>query len=210
MKGEAIMSIKKHYSIGRKRNIKTCFELIIFFVVIAVSYTFARYTDTTDNNGLVTVAKWNIEVNGEKISQSTNELNESIKLFNVEDNTTSIDSGDECYFDIIINPSTTEVAVSYNILIDLAESNLPDGTKITKYMKYKNIGESEELISEEDINLNTAYVAENILLSEEKNTLDNTSIRRYRFYCKIPFPIDIEKDSEYTVAPKITIEQYIR
>ena len=124
------MTLKEHYSINSRKSIKPYFKLIImFFILITVSHTYARYTYTTTNNGVISVAKWYIEING------TDNLNNNIRLLNVEDNTTNIDSGDECYFDIIINPSTTEVAISYSILVDLAESNLPSGAKILKYEK---------------------------------------------------------------------------
>lgn len=204
------MTLKEHYSISSRKSIKPYFKLIVlFFILITVSHTYARYTYTSTNNGVITIAKWHIEINGTEITNATSNLNNNIRLLNVEDNTTNIDSGDECYFDIIINPSTTEVAISYSILVDLAESNLPSGTKILKYEKYVNTGANEERDKTEDINEETVSIIENIPLHETQIALNNESIRRYRIFCKIPFPTDIDKDEDFTATPRITVKQYI-
>ena len=204
------MTLKEHYSINSRKSIKPYFKLtILFFILITVSHTYARYTYTTTNNGAISVAKWHIEINGTEITNATSNLNNNIRLLNVEDNTTNIDSGDECYFDIIINPSTTEVAISYSILVDLAESNLPSGTKILKYEKFVNTGENEEKDKTENINEEMVSIIENIPLPETQIALNNESVRRYRIFCKIPFPTDIDKDEDFTVTPTITVKQYI-
>ena len=118
------MTLKEHYLTNRRKNINLYFKIIVtFFFLITFSNTFTRYADTVANNGAVTVAKWHLEINGTEISSVSGNLNTNISLLNVDDNTTNIDSGDECYFDIIIDPSTTEVSVSYAIFVDLAESN---------------------------------------------------------------------------------------
>ena len=205
------MTLKEHYSINSRKSIKPYFKLIIlFFILITVSHTYARYTYTTTNNGAISVAKWHIEINGTEITNATSNLNNNIRLLNVEDNTTNIDSGDECYFDIIINPSTTEVAISYSILVDLAESNLPSGAKILKYEKYVNTGANEELAGPENIiNAEMVSITENVTLPETQIALNNELVRRYRIFCKIPFPTDIDKDEDFTVTPTITVKQYI-
>lgn len=205
------MTLKEHYSINSRKSIKPYFKLIImFFILITVSHTYARYTYTTTNNGVISVAKWYIEINGTEITNATSNLNNNIRLLNVEDNTTNIDSGDECYFDIIINPSTTEVAISYSILVDLAESNLPSGAKILKYEKYVNTGANEELAGPENIiNAEMVSITENVTLPETQIALNNELVRRYRIFCKIPFPTDIDKDEDFTVTPTITVKQYI-
>ena len=204
------MTLKEHYSINSRQSIKPYIKLIIFLLLfITVSHTYARYTFTTEPNGKISLAKWNIKINNEDISYSTSNLNTNIQLLNVADNTSQIDAGDECYFDITINPKTTEVAVFYSILIDLDESNLPEGTKILKYEKYINTGVNEELSNTQNLNSEMASISEKIELPQARTALDNDSIRRYRIYCKIPFPIDVEENEQYTVTPTITVEQYI-
>ena len=190
------MTLKEHYSINSRKSIKPYFKLIImFFILITVSHTYARYTYTTTNNGVISVAKWYIEINGTEITNATSNLNNNIRLLNVEDNTTNIDSGDECYF---------------SILVDLAESNLPSGAKILKYEKYVNTGANEELDGPENIiNAEMVSITENVTLPETQIALNNELVRRYRIFCKIPFPTDIDKDEDFTVTPTITVKQYI-
>lgn len=205
------MTLKEHYGFNSRKSIKPYLKLmVLFFTVITISATFAKYAYTTTNNGVISIAKWYIEINGEEIINGASGLGGNISLLNIADNTTNIDSGDECYFDITINPVTTEVAVFYSISIDLDESNLPNGTKILKYEKYINTGENEQLDNTENVNATNVSIAENITLSETQTSLDDTAIRRYRVYCKIPFPADIEKDNNFTITPQITVKQYIR
>ena len=172
------MTLKEHYSINSRKSIKPYFKLIImFFILITVSHTYARYTYTTTNNGVISVAKWYIEINGTEITNATSNLNNNIRLLNVEDNTTNIDSGDECYF---------------------------------KYEKYVNTGANEELDGPENIiNAEMVSITENVTLPETQIALNNELVRRYRIFCKIPFPTDIDKDEDFTVTPTITVKQYI-
>ena len=79
----------------------------------------------------------------------------------------------------------------------------------TANMTYTNTGADEESNPPEDINGETVSIVENIRLQEAQTALNNESIRRYRFYCKIPFPTNIDKDEELTIKPKITVRQYI-
>ncbi len=205
------MTLKEHYGFNSKKSIKPYLKLVLLlFIVITISHTFARYTYTTTNNGVISVAKWHVKINGEEATNNASGLNSNISLLNAEDNTTNIDSGDECYFDIIINPSTTEVAISYAISVDLDQANLPSGTKILKYEKYTNTGENETISTTQDVDDKTVSISEIISLPETQTAMDNNSIRRYRIYCKIPFPTDIVKDSDFTVTPQITLGQYIR
>lgn len=205
------MSLKEHYSFNSRKSLKPYLKLIVMLSMFTtISHTFCSYKYTTINNGILSIAKWYIEINGEEIKNGTSALGKNINLLNVEDNTTNIDSGDECYFDLTINPKSTEVSIYYTIKLDLEESNLPNGTKILKYEKYTNTGENEQLEKTENINAKSVSIVENIALPEMQIALDNTSIRRYRIYCKIPFPADIKKGDNFTVTPKITIEQYIR
>ena len=204
------MSLKKHYLISSRRSIKPYFKLIIMFcLLITVSKTFARYTYVAINSETVAVTKWNIVINGENIADLDDSLNANIELLNVKDDTTNIDSGDVCYFDIIINPELTEVSISYSILIDLEKSNLPNETKILKYEKFINADENEELSKTENINDKTVSISEIINLPETQKVLDKNAIRRYRVYCEIPFPAEFEKDDVFTITPQIILEQYI-
>lgn len=133
----------------------------------------------------------------------------SIDLLNTLDDTNKIDAGDECYFDIIINPALTEVAISCNISIDLTSQNntIPAGTKIKKYEKY--IGNNYQLDSTTTVNATSVSISEDINLSNLQNALSASDIRKYRIYCIIPEHINVQKDQELSVVPEIIIKQKI-
>ena len=204
------MTLKEHYRCSTRKSLKPFFKLIVlFFIVIAVSQTFARYTSTAANNGAIGIAKWHVEINGQLITATTTGLSANVNLLNATGDTTSIDSKDICYFDLIINPSTTEVSVSYSISVDLTQSTLPTGTKILKYQKYINTGANETMSGETNINSNTMSVSENIKLLGASTAHGNSSIRRYRIFCEVPFPIDVTQNDMYTINPVVIVEQYI-
>ena len=205
------MTLKEHYRIKSRKGIKIYIKFIILIIlIISIFPTFSKYANMVGINSILPIAKWSIKINNIPITSGTNEFTGSIELLNVEDNSTSIDSGDTCYFEIIIDPSTTEVAVSYSISVDLvALSNLPEGTKIEKYEKY--IYENNDYVLSEVINEDKTSVSinENIMLLNEQTALSSSSIVKYKFYCNIPFPTDITKDTAFTVTPNISVEQYI-
>ena len=113
------MTLKEHYKYHSRKSIKPYSRLILLFVlVIACSGTFSRYTSSSAVDSLINIAKWSILINGEEITNTSNQLDMDINLFNATDDTNNISLGDECYFDITINPTTTEVAISYSIDIN--------------------------------------------------------------------------------------------
>lgn len=205
------MTLKEHYRFSRRKSIKPYIKLFILIIlVMSVSPTFSRYTNMSGANASSSIAKWSIKINNETITSGTDRLTNSIDLLNTYDDSTKIDSGDTCYFELTIDPATTEVAISYSILVNLtASSNLPAGTKILKYEKYIYANNIETLDSTNNINTTVASITENIMLPTTHVELSSTSKVKYKFYCKLPFPIDTTKNDTYTVAPNISLEQYI-
>ena len=206
------MTLKEHYGFNRRKSIKPYIKLFLLIVLIMlISPTFSKYSNSLGSSATLPIAKWQIRINNELVTSQTNQLTNSLDLLNVSDNTNQIDSGDTCYFDILIDPSLTEVAISYSINVDLVlSSDLPSGSTIVKYEKYIYTNNIETLDSTTNLNANTASISENILLPNNQTALSSVSKVKYRFYCKIPFPADITKDDALTVTPNISIEQYIR
>lgn len=201
---------KKQYRISSRKSIKTQFILmLLILIVIVFSGTISSYLNGAVGNNLINIAKWSIVINGEQITSNSTELSNSINLYNVNDNTTIIDSGDDCYFDIIVNPTQTEVAIAYSIDIDLANSNLPNGTKIYRYEVFGNTGENEVLLDTEDIDLTILSLEDEIYLQQGNQFLNNSSIRRFRVYCRIPFPADIVKENGFSIEPQVSVSQLI-
>ena len=205
------MTLKEHYRFKRRKSLKLYIKMFILIaIIIAIIPTFSKYTNMLSVNSLIPIAKWSIKINDVPVTSTSAG---SISLLNVEDDSTQIDSGDTCYFEITIDPSTTEVSVSYDIEVDLEnDSNLPTGTIIEKYEKYTYTNNTETLSSTTNVNdtsISLKPISENIMLPNTQTTLDSSSKVKYKFYCKIPFPTNITKNAAFTVTPYILVEQFI-
>ena len=177
------MTLSQHYKCHSRKSLKPYVSLLILIVLfINVFHTFARQLNTVNAHSLVNIANWSIYINNEPITSSTTNLSNTFNLLNALDDTTSIDAGDECNFDLTINPSTTEVALSLGISIDLSsQSNtLPIGTIIEKYEKYT--GSTYQLASTTSVNNTTVSIEEDINLPNAQTTLGSSDIRKYRIY----------------------------
>ena len=205
------MTLKEHYKYHSRKSIKPYSRILLLLILVIVcSGTISKYTSgAISNNGIIDVAKWSIIINDEEITNTSSQLEMDIDLFNADDDTTDIALGDECYFDITIKPITTEVAIEYSIDVDLDNSNLPNGTIIEKYEKYVNTEENEILDKEENINSDNVSLTEQVHLPQNETSLDNTSIRRYRVFCKLPSTTDSIEVAEFYIDPQITVNQLI-
>ncbi|MBR3152925.1 MAG: hypothetical protein IKF52_04925 [Clostridia bacterium] len=206
------MRLSDHYSSYRMKKIKPhyfLFILLLFLLPLILFNTFGRYFNKSQGYTSFDFAKWFLVINDEEVESNRSDLNGTIQLINSEDGTTKIDIGDECYFDIIINPSSTEVAINNSIYLNLKDgnSNLPDGTIIKKYEKYNN--STSDLLSSTDVNNTTLRIDDNIYLSNNHNTLDNADSLKYRIYCQIPEYADLFKNQELSVTPIISVKQIL-
>ena len=204
------MSIRDRYRFhSSRKSIKPYTKLIILVVLgIAVFHTFARYISAANVNSILSIAKWSIEINEEDIEDGTDRLSQPISLISTSSNNTEISAGDRCYFDITINPNSTEVSVEYTILVDLVsqDTNLPEGTTIVKYEKY--VGNRTEPSASTDVNGTYAEITGNVKLDENQTSLDSGDVRKYRIYCDIPQNAEID-DNDLTIVPTIRVKQYI-
>ena len=109
--------------------------LALFYCVSLIQSTYAKYLSTADADTNITIARWNILVNNQDISQNSNfsEVleptftgNENIKDGVIAPTATG-------YFDITIDGSTTDVSFSYDISLSEADDNTVTDLKITKY-----------------------------------------------------------------------------
>lgn len=109
--------------------------LALFYCVSLIQSTYAKYLSTADADTNITIARWNILVNNQDISQNSNfsEVleptftgNENIKEGVIAPTATG-------YFDITLDGSTTDVSFSYDISLSEADDNTVTDLKITKY-----------------------------------------------------------------------------
>ena len=192
-------------TLEKRKDILIVITLLLSMYVF--SNTLSKYTSRSNDASSTQVAKWSISINGQSITSSTNSLTQSINLLNSADDTDKIDAGDLCYFDITINPSTTQVSVTYTISVDLsaASCTLPNGTKVEKYEKYNY---NNTLIgTATTVNNTSTTITESLSLSDGQTPLGNTDIRKYRVYCRLPNYINVLRDQEYSVTPTITVSQ---
>lgn len=127
------MNLKQRYkSRGTKRLIRFLgFYSIIAFFLLFYS-TFARYTTIVKNESTVPIANWQIKVNNNDILNGGT-LTNKIELIPSTQTTTDnkLAPGQNGYFDIIINPEGTDVAIEY--ILNLNTTNLPSGIILTTY-----------------------------------------------------------------------------
>jgi hypothetical protein len=204
------MRLKDHYKFHSRKSLKPYKSLLLLVLfTITIFHTFGRYSSISTANSAFDIAKWLLKINEEKIESSTSNLSSSIKLVNSADGTTNIDVGDECYFDIIINPDSTEVDVKYIISIDLEDSNstLPAGTIIKKYEKY-NVSNSKLLFTA-NVNNTSITIEDNINLENKEIELKDTDSVKYRIYCQMPDFADLVKNQRLSVKPSIIVQQIL-
>lgn len=127
------MNLRQRYkSKGTKRLIRFLgFYSILAFFLLFYS-TFARYTTIVKNESTVAIANWQILINDNDILNSGT-LTNQIELVPSTQTTTDnkLAPGQNGYFDIIINPEGTDVAIEYTINLDV--TNLPSGITLTTY-----------------------------------------------------------------------------
>lgn len=116
---------------------KICFILFLIscsFCLCYMSNTYSRYVTGTTSNIDLSLAKWQILVNNQDI---TNQNNSSISFVptieaDVNTRTNTIAPTSKGYFDIDINPENVDVSFRYQIDLSIENENIPDLT-ITKY-----------------------------------------------------------------------------
>lgn len=110
----------------RKNNIIFLFFFLIISIAIIklIDQTRAKYNSLASGSGIVQIANWNININGENILTNQSTISNDLNL--IIDNLPSdgiIRNGDTGYFDIVINPTGTEVSADYEIDLSFSKSN---------------------------------------------------------------------------------------
>ncbi len=114
----------------KEKNLK---DFLIFYIIISLFfiaiYTFSRYVTTVSGNSQISIAKFNVTVNGKSIVED--------KAFDLtlSPTTTTTDNkiapNSTGYFEIEINPNLTEVSLEYEFIFNLKE--LDDDFKLTYF-----------------------------------------------------------------------------
>ena len=195
------MNLKQRYkSKSAKRFVRfICFYLILAFFLLFYS-TFARYTTVVQNESIVAIANWQISINNSNIINSGT-LTNTLELIPSTQTTTNnkLAPGQNGYFDIIINPEGTDVAVEYTINFDV--TNLPTGITLTTY---------EILEDGVSTNIENNKIDGEISL-QQKQQLSSTETKTLRVYWEWNgTSSDIPTGEEsYKIQALITVKQKI-
>lgn len=122
-----------------KKTKRLLWATAIFFVFITIiiitNESYALLETISNGNAEVNTGGWEIKLNEKNISSG---VTEKFTLNNITyDNTnTNIDEkyiapGKSGYFDIILDPTGTEVAISYEIKVNLEDTNYPSNIKFS-------------------------------------------------------------------------------
>lgn len=160
-------------------------KFILLFISLSVclglmSNTYSRYVAGTTGNIDVLLAKWQIFVNNNDITESTN----SEIIFNpvIEENeyvsSNTFAPSSKGYFDIEIDPSNVDVSFNYTVDLGIENENIPD-LMITKYSIIPNTYVDGDPI--EVINLNNSSITNSMVFNNsiENFTFEPFTIRVY-------------------------------
>ena len=182
---------------GRKNKTKICLFIILAIVVLIniIGGTNAKYNGNSSGTGTVQVAKWNININGENILANQNTISDELEI-NIDTSPMDgiIRNGDTGYFDILINPTGTEVSVDYEINLSFLQSNeLSTDMKFTEY-SFNSGAEKTEI---EDNTINGTI------------NLSNLAPVTCRVYWKWNGNVSINNSEEYEINANVKVKQKI-
>lgn len=123
----------------KNKTKKILWVTAVFFAFIAVFYivneSYALLQTIASGNAETNTGSWTIKLNEKNIS---NGITETFTLNNIIYDETDeniengyIAPGKSGYFDIVLDPSGTDVAISYEINVRLDECDYPDNIKIS-------------------------------------------------------------------------------
>lgn len=186
------------------RRILTIVSIALVFVTIyIIRDTYGLFESknvmTMENN----LAKWQVLINGTNVTSNKKFVVDTINVTN-SDNVKEgkIAPGCEGYFDIVINPTDTDVSIVYNITFDFS--------KISNSFTFYKI---EEIASGNLIRTGENTYSKVISLEEIKKGVTNT-IRVYVKWENIEdnndydSEIGIAKDSSINIPVAVEVSQY--
>lgn len=121
-----------------KINKKILYILATFSLICSlftIRETYAKYITTATGNANLTIARWKIIVNNQKILSNTSITNTINPIFIENENTNDgvIAPRSEGYFDIIIDTTDVDVSYEYTVNISNSEDSIIKDLIITGY-----------------------------------------------------------------------------
>lgn len=196
------MTLKEQYTIKNKRRIKQfifLYSILVLFLTL-YSSSFAKYEKETEGYLKAEVANWNMMLNDKKLTSKNTEgftinvISTTNKNENSED---KIIPGQNGYFDIVIDPTDTEVSFEYEITLDLKK--FPESLKITSYSI--NTGDPIALQYED-----TIILSDNVLLNE-RNIFTSDDKQTIRFFWT--WNDEFNNIGSYEMGVNVELQQYL-
>lgn len=193
-----------------KSNMKKCLWLlsIVSLLVLGscIAKTYALFESNLDGTVNNPIGKWNIKLNDILVSSSEEKVI-TIDKFIYDNNDMVRDGyiapGSSGYFDLILDTMGTEVAIKYNIAVDLDKIENENITLDVKAMNGISVASADSgvysgVLSLDDINNNAQIILR--LMINWNNDID---------YDSTDTELGIKLDSKLEVPIKITVEQYL-
>lgn len=193
-----------------KSNMKKCLWLlsIVSLLVLGscIAKTYALFESNLDGTVNNPIGKWNIKLNDILVSSSEEKII-TIDKFIYDNNDMVRDGyiapGSSGYFDLILDTTGTEVAIKYNIAVDLDKIENENITLDVKAMNGVAVASADSgvysgVLSLDDINNNAQIILR--LMINWNNDID---------YDGTDTELGIKLDSKLEVPIKINVEQYL-
>lgn len=195
----------------KNRTKKILWITAIFFAFIAATYiineSYALLQTIASGNAETNTGSWTIKLNEKNIS---NGVTESFTLNNIiyDESDENIENGyiapgKSGYFDIILDPSGTDVAISYEINVRLDECDYPDNIKLSVENTSADgkIGQDgntfKGLISLDDIKSNKTITLKLTLIWENNEEFNESDTN-----------LGIEEANKLKIPITVTLNQY--
>ena len=132
------------------------FLLCVVVLVSTVNTTYSRYVSATDGVVTTDLARWQIFVNSNNITDNYGTSMTFIPVIEQDENVAAnkIAPSSKGYFDIAIDPTNVDVSFIYDISFDVPEDSLIKDIKLTNYAIVEGTEITEDINDEDKISLN--------------------------------------------------------
>lgn len=155
--------------------------ILILIIPCFIDDTYSRYFHSLINSSDLQLAPWKVTINNQKVNSkgdATIVVEPVITSVTTNTNTykNKIVPGCSGYFDVVINPAGTGVAIDYTI--DFQPTDLPGGMV---YTSYETLDESNNVIAT-STTFPSDFKLNGTMQLVGGNILDESNILRYRIY----------------------------
>lgn len=183
--------------------------IALVITIFEIKNTYAIFYSQLQGTSQSNIGKWNIEINNTNISSGVNNsfiINNLSIDSNVNVKNDRLAPGTQGYFDILINPKNTNVAVRYDITID--KSNLTNSSII--FNSIEEVLDNDISLVKTGINTYTGVIPLNKINNSYSNDIKITfSWINNEENNQADSLIGFIKNNKLNVPITISVEQYL-